>query len=128
MVTPNLVLRDKPNPLDGLCKLRVSFEDRANPLTDPSNAPLMSTVVGVYQYPEFTEYVDIPTDQPYTTTLIDSLVSVAYTQALPKAETRAAACELKTLLIPIIEEYSAGGLESKVDELKATIENEVLLE
>jgi len=39
-----------------------------------------------------------------------------------------AACELKTLLIPIIEEYSAGGLESKVEELKVVIENEVLLE
>ena len=120
MATPNLILKEKPTVIDGEMKLRVPFEDQANPLTDETGAPKDSTVAGVYQLPEFIEYIDIPEGVTLDTKWLSDAVSLAYSQALPRAERRAAAGDVKTVLIPIIEDYSAGGLEAKTVEIKGT--------
>jgi len=125
MTAPNIILRDKPNTIDGEMRLRVAFEDQANPLTDEKGVPKDSTTTGVYQFPEFIEYIDIPAEMEPTVENIELLVSQAYTQALPKAEARAVAGNVKTAWIPVIDAYSVGGLKMKVADLK--IKNEVLI-
>ena len=60
-----------------------------------------------------------------TITTLDSkglsdAVSLAYTQALPRAEKRATAGDVKSVLIPVIDDYSSGGLEAKTVEIKGT--------
>jgi len=118
MATPDLILKEKPTVIDGEMKLRVPFEDAANPLTDETGAPKDSTVAGVYQLPEFIEYIDIPEGVTLDTKWLSDAVSLAYSQALPRAERRAAAGDVKSILIPVIDDYSAGGLEAKTVELK----------
>lgn len=98
MATPNLTLNGKPSIPDGETRLRVQYYDSANPLTDETG-----TARTPQEYPEFTEYIEIPIGQTYDSTLIDSLVLIAYTQALSRAETWAAACEIKAVLLPVLE-------------------------
>ena len=118
MAIPDLILKEKPTVIDGEMKLRVPFEDPANPLTDENGAPKDSTVAGVYQLPEFIEYIDIPPDTTLDTNWLSDAVSLAYSQALPKAEKRAAAGDIKSALIPVIEDYVSSGLESKTVAMK----------
>jgi len=128
MATPNLILKGKPTVIDGERRLRVPFEDSTNPLTDETGIPKDSTVAGAYQLPEFIEYIEIPAEMEPSVENIELLVSQAYTQALPKAEARAGAGDVKAGWIPVIEDYSAGGLEAKVSDIKIALEKTVILE
>lgn len=121
MATPNLVLKETPNVIDGQFTLRVPFEDQANPLIDENGIPKN-------QYPEFIEYIPIPSDATLDTAFVEASVTTAYAQALIRAENWAAAMDVKAVLLPVIADYSAGGLESKMADLKVVLEKDTLKE